>query len=212
MGLESATYINQLVTAWPLGTDQIRYGAHHLRLIKLSLQNTFPDIDGAVVLTKEELNQFQGFDVNAINAVTLAGQLPAFYRDAANLNAGVLADARVQESNVTQHEEALHIAATQVIPSYVDEDGSVAFTVGAEHREQIRRFTGACTITLPNTIPAGWEIGNVFGAIRAAGATVTFQCPGGTIRSSNGLSILGNNGKAFALLASAGTWELGGNV
>ncbi len=42
MGLESATYIDALNTANPLGTDQKLQGDDHLRLIKSVLKTTFP--------------------------------------------------------------------------------------------------------------------------------------------------------------------------
>jgi len=52
--------------------------------------------------------------VTNLNADRLDSQQGSFYQDAANLNAGVLLNARVQQSNVTQHEAALSIAETQI--------------------------------------------------------------------------------------------------
>lgn len=43
MGLESATYIDDLVTSNPAGTDQESQGDDHLRLIKAAAKNTFPN-------------------------------------------------------------------------------------------------------------------------------------------------------------------------
>lgn len=62
--------------------------------------------------------------VTNLNADLLDGQHGAFYQDAANLNAGVLADARVQQSNVTQHEAALTILESQIT------DGTILARVG----------------------------------------------------------------------------------
>jgi hypothetical protein len=56
MALETSTYINGLVAANPLGTDQLAYAADHLRLIKSTLLNTFPGIKGPVTVTHENLN------------------------------------------------------------------------------------------------------------------------------------------------------------
>lgn len=42
MGLETATYISQLVPANPLSTDAVSQGDDHLRLIKSVLQSSFP--------------------------------------------------------------------------------------------------------------------------------------------------------------------------
>jgi len=61
MGLESATYISQLVATNPVGaTDPKAQGDDHLRLIKSTLQNTFPNINAAVTAADEEINQLVG--------------------------------------------------------------------------------------------------------------------------------------------------------
>jgi len=54
MGLESATYINQLVDTNPLGSDPISHGDDHIKLIKEVLQSSLPDVDqvATTVITK----------------------------------------------------------------------------------------------------------------------------------------------------------------
>lgn len=56
MSLESANYINQLVPANPLSTDSVSQSDDHLRLIKLALKNTFPNLDSPVTSTPTQLN------------------------------------------------------------------------------------------------------------------------------------------------------------
>ena len=57
MGLETGTYISDLVPTNPVGaTDPKSQGDDHLRLIKSVLKNTFPSITGAVTKTQTELN------------------------------------------------------------------------------------------------------------------------------------------------------------
>jgi hypothetical protein len=56
MPVESATYINQLVSANPAGADAVSDGATHLRLIKQVLQSTFPNITAPVTQTAVQLN------------------------------------------------------------------------------------------------------------------------------------------------------------
>lgn len=56
MGLEVATYINELNVNWPVPTDKIREGDDHLRVIKTALVNSFPNIGGAVELSHTQLN------------------------------------------------------------------------------------------------------------------------------------------------------------
>ena len=56
MPLETATTINQLVTSNPADTDSEGQGGAHLRLIKSTLQATFPNVTGAVTTTHTALN------------------------------------------------------------------------------------------------------------------------------------------------------------
>lgn len=60
MALEAATTINQLVSTNPQGTDTKSQGDDHLRLIKGTLLNTFPNITGPVTVSHGELNALAG--------------------------------------------------------------------------------------------------------------------------------------------------------
>lgn len=58
MGLETATYINQLNPLNPSDTtDYISGGDDHLRLIKSTIQSTFPRITGPVPVTQDDLSK-----------------------------------------------------------------------------------------------------------------------------------------------------------
>ena len=57
MSVESATYLNTLNTANPPSGDPVGQAADHLRLIKSTLKNTFPNIVGPVTLTDAQINQ-----------------------------------------------------------------------------------------------------------------------------------------------------------
>ena len=56
MALESATYINGLVTTNPTSTDALAQADDHLRLIKTTIKATFPNLTGAVTATHTQLN------------------------------------------------------------------------------------------------------------------------------------------------------------
>lgn len=60
MTVETATYINQLDSAKPGATDLKSEGDDHLRLIKSTLQATFPNLAGAVSATHTELGYVAG--------------------------------------------------------------------------------------------------------------------------------------------------------
>ena len=60
MALESATFIDGLVTTNPTGADAKSTADDHLRLIKSTVKATFPNITGAVTPTHTELNFVDG--------------------------------------------------------------------------------------------------------------------------------------------------------
>jgi hypothetical protein len=60
MGLETGTYISDLVTTNPTSSDSKSQGDDHLRLIKSTIKTTFPNITGAVTPTHTELNYVDG--------------------------------------------------------------------------------------------------------------------------------------------------------
>lgn len=70
MGLESPTYISDLVPTNPVHTDGLNNADAHLRIIKSSLQATFPSVTGVVTATHTALNTVTGM---AANVSTLQG-------------------------------------------------------------------------------------------------------------------------------------------
>ena len=73
MGLESATYINDLVNSNPTGLDEVNKGDDHLRLIKSVLQNSFVDIGGPVTANDTELSLLSGLTAEASELNILDG-------------------------------------------------------------------------------------------------------------------------------------------
>lgn len=57
MGLEAATYIHQLDPLNPTGADEKLQGDDHLRLLKSTLQNTFPNVEGPINASHTDLNR-----------------------------------------------------------------------------------------------------------------------------------------------------------
>lgn len=75
MALESATYINQLNPLNPVGgTDFISDGDDHLRMIKQSLQNTFPNITAPITASADNLTNstYLVDSSGSANAITVA--------------------------------------------------------------------------------------------------------------------------------------------
>lgn len=56
MALETGTFISDLVVTNPTGSDALAFADDHIRLIKSTVKNTFPNISGAVTKTHTEIN------------------------------------------------------------------------------------------------------------------------------------------------------------
>lgn len=56
MGLETGTYISDLVVTNPTSSDPKNQGDDHVRLLKSTIKTTFPNITGAMTKTHTELN------------------------------------------------------------------------------------------------------------------------------------------------------------
>lgn len=87
MGVEATTgYITSLNTSWPAGDETRREGDNHLRMIKSILKNTFPNLNGEVILTPAQSNRLvdaitesEGGTLSAVLASVLAPATgPAF--------------------------------------------------------------------------------------------------------------------------------------
>jgi hypothetical protein len=90
MPLESGTYISDLNASNPLGTgDPKAQGDDHLRLIKATLKNSFPTINGAVTATLAQINALDGGTLAAANGSNLTAL------NASALASGTVADARL---------------------------------------------------------------------------------------------------------------------
>lgn len=59
-GLEAGTYISDLVATNPLGSDLASTIDDHIRLVKSTIKTTFPNINGAISSTDEELSLLAG--------------------------------------------------------------------------------------------------------------------------------------------------------
>ena len=61
MTVESVTYISDLDVNNPAGGDSISQGDDHIRSIKKSIKNTFPNVSEPVTATAEEINKISDF-------------------------------------------------------------------------------------------------------------------------------------------------------
>ena len=83
MALESGSFISDLNPANPAGTDNRSQGDDHIRLIKSTLKNTFPNVNGAVTATDEQLNA-----VAAAGALAFPGMIVMWSGSVYNIPSG----------------------------------------------------------------------------------------------------------------------------
>lgn len=69
MGIESVAGIWDLVRTWPLGQDDRSTVDNHIRNIKGSLLDTFPNISATVTASADEINNIDGLDRNLKEAI-----------------------------------------------------------------------------------------------------------------------------------------------
>src|SRR5262245_33697329 len=119
MTLEVATFISQLVPTNPVGSvDNYSTADDHLRLLKSVLQSQFTSLGAAAVTASAaELNYNVG--VTSSIQTQLNAKEATANKNANNGYAGLnasaqLADARVAQSNVTQHQAALALSGSQI--------------------------------------------------------------------------------------------------
>ena len=75
MGLETGTYLDALVPTNPASTDGLAQADDHIRLLKITLTNTLPNLTGAVNTTQAELNVLDGItsstsELNVLDGIT----------------------------------------------------------------------------------------------------------------------------------------------
>ena len=88
---------NILVPANPPSDDPVAQGDDHLRLLKIVVQNFYTAYLAELLAAQTRLTTLETLTASGSvgDANKLGGQLPAFYRDASNLNAGTVPSARL---------------------------------------------------------------------------------------------------------------------
>jgi len=141
MGLETATYISQLVATNPLATDPISQGDDHLRLIKSVLQAQFSGLSGTTAVTAD------GAEMNLLDGCT-ATTTELNYLDITTLGTSEDSKALTQASSVvtvgaTSGNQILNIASHDL----VDGGLKLAGTLVTSSATEINKLDGLSAST-----------------------------------------------------------------
>ena len=129
MGLETGTYISDLVSTNPISADPKSEGDDHIRLVKSTVKATFPNITGAVTPTHTELNYVDGV-TSAIQA-QIDLKAPSASPTFTGVPAGPTA---APGTNTTQLSTTAYVAAAafaSALPIQTGNAGKLVVTDGA---------------------------------------------------------------------------------
>lgn len=112
MGLETGTYISDLVATNPLGTDPKSQGDNHIRLVKATIKASFPNVNGAVNPTPAEFNHLVGVTSGVQSQLNLKATI--VYVDA---GLAALDAAKAEDSAVVKLTGAQTVAGVKTLSS-----------------------------------------------------------------------------------------------
>jgi len=138
MGLEAASFLNDLVTTNPAGTDGKSQGDDHLRLLKTVLKATFPGMTAANSFDATTNN----IVINSTDAGAGAGPIIDMYRNttgAANDELGRIIFNGKDDGGAKQEFVNIHAAILDATAGSEDAE----FVVDMVHAGTIRRFFAA---------------------------------------------------------------------
>lgn len=157
----------ELNPLWPMPGDFRNEGDDHIRNLKLVMQKFYADYSVLSGNFSTRLLAVEAY-VTASNATQLGGQAAAFYRDAANINAGILAADRLTGTygiNITGN------AATATLAANATNAGNATTADMADDSEKLGGLTLAqLQATLPSRL--SWSTvatPNVSGALSDCG-------------------------------------------
>jgi len=111
MPLENAQTINQLVPTNPVATDPLAQADDHLRLIKSTIQNTFPNVTGAINATHTEMNSVADGDT-AATATTLVDADRVVVNDDGTMKQVAMTDVQTYiDANMTLRDDVVTAAS-----------------------------------------------------------------------------------------------------
>lgn len=203
MGLESATYINQLDVTNPLNSDPKSAGDDHIRMIKRVLKETFPAITGPVLATQDELNSgVGGGGGGTLNQqlTILSGMSVQQATDVASISA--LIGTMMNDATQTQALLTLGSFFGGVISR------TSAYTVTtADRGKLVEATTGSWTVSFPGASTAG--AGFSFAVANSGSGTITLD-PSETIDGAGSITLTA--GQSCIVVSNGSAWRTVGRT
>jgi hypothetical protein len=138
MAIETFEFIDDLNAANPTATDNVSEGDDHLRGLKTTLKNTFPNVTGAITATETELNYVDGVTSNIQTQLgtklplaggTMTGDVSL--GDNVNANFGAGSDLKIYHDGSD---------------SYIDDVGTGDLYIRGSDDIRIQKYTGETMI------------------------------------------------------------------
>lgn len=189
MGLETGTYISDLVATNPLGSDQKSTTDDHLRLIKSFLKASFPNVNGAVNPTPTEFNYLVGVTSGIQAQIAAKGAITGQTWTGSHNFTGATLTCTTQ----SQGDNSTKGATT----AYVDTGLALKGNINAQTWTGTHTFSGACVVP---TMTAGDNSTN------AASTAFTSAAIAAAAFSSALPSQSGNAGKFVTTNGTTASW------
>lgn len=164
MGLETGTYISDLVVTNPTSTDPKSQGDDHLRLVKATLKNTFPNITGAMTVSHTVLNYVATLTSNVQDQINTKGAIAGqvWGNGTHDFTAGI-----IRVLTQSPNDNSTKSAST----AYVDAADALKGTIAGQVWSGTHDFTGA---TLTASTPA---LGDNDTSVATTAFAMTMQSP-----------------------------------
>ena len=153
MGTETFNYIDSLNTANPTSTDNVSEGDDHIRGIKTTLKNTFPNLDGAVNATDTELNYVDGVTSAIQTQLDAKSATATTVTKTSTTGSGVLPAGTTAQRDGTPSAGYLRFNTTDTSAEIYDGSGWAA--VGGGNSTDKGLYEHAHTISADYTITSG---------------------------------------------------------
>jgi len=199
MALESATYIDGLVTTNPTGTDNRSQGDDHIRLLKSTIKATFPNINGAVSATDEEI------DAAIVTAGTLTASKLVKVDASKKIDNWKVDNIDIDGNTISSTDTNGDINLTP------NGTGKVALADTTLSRPKVQDYSEVVNVlgTVSTSTAIDYESGNVVTATLAAGGAFTFTNPPASGTSGSFLLIVTNGGTATTPFPASVKWSAG---